>query len=307
MRVGAELWRQRHIVVAPLLAAVTAVGLPGLVRLTPGDTLWGLAREHHTSVAAIAQANGLSGDRIYAGRLLRLPGPTAARSTPAATPPATAIDRPYRVLPGDCLSLIAQRFGISEAAIAARNHLRDPGLIIGGSTLLLPGRTAGPDAASVRTPAPAGYSTRTTQAAARSRAVLAARPPTSKAYVEQVIHRTAVRLRVDPSLALAVGYQESGFQQHVVSPANAIGAMQVLPSTGAWLSSDVVGRHLDLFEPNDNALAGVTLLHQLLRTESPSGAVAAYYQGLGSIHQHGRYASTNAYVSNVLRLKARFH
>ena len=36
---------------------------------------------------------------------------------------------------------------------------------------------------------------------------------------------------VDPALALAVSYQESGWNMHVVSVANAVGAMQVIPAT----------------------------------------------------------------------------
>ena len=64
---------------------------------------------------------------------------------------------------------------------------------------------------------------------------------------------------VDPALALAVSYQESGWNMHVVSVANAVGAMQVIPATSDWISG-VVGRRLDPLDPHDNATTGVVLL-----------------------------------------------
>jgi hypothetical protein len=35
-------------------------------------------------------------------------------------------------------------------------------------------------------------------------------------------------------------------------------------------------------------------------------AAAAYYQGLGSVRQHGVLPATQRYVNNVLSLRARF-
>ena len=60
-------------------------------------------------------------------------------------------------------------------------------------------------------------------------------PDPSRETVRRVIARTARRHGVDPQLALAVSWQEAGWQMHHVSSANAIGAMQVLPSTARWM------------------------------------------------------------------------
>lgn len=299
-----RVWRQRHLITAPVLAAITAFGGHGIVRVLPGDTLWGLARTHHSSVAALQQANGLHSDLIYAGALLRVP------SQPPGIPagPAASHDVPYRVGIGDYLIRIADRFKVSPQSIATRNRLPASRNVILGSTLLIP--VTGAAAAASRYPLstpPSRYPLSTTDSATRSRAVLAGRRHPSKAYVQATIRRAAARLGVDPSLALAVGYQESGFQQHVVSPANAIGTMQVLPSTASWLSTDVVGRRLNLYDTADNVTAGVSLLHLLLRTQSTPNAVAAYYQGAGSLHRYGMYPETKAYVRSVLGLRARFH
>jgi soluble lytic murein transglycosylase-like protein len=117
---------------------------------------------------------------------------------------------------------------------------------------------------------------------------------------------TARRYGVDPSLAMAVAFHESGFQQRVVSPVNAIGVMQVLPSTGAGISRSM-GRQLDLLNVNDNITAGVYLLRQLIRqTGSTDAALAGYYQGLSSVSKRGRLPQTEVYIKTVNSLRARF-
>ncbi|MFE7566771.1 C40 family peptidase [Streptomyces sp. NPDC057539] len=59
---------------------------PRTVQLVPGDTLYGLAREHHTTVKALQRANGLgTSTLIYAGDTLRLAGGDGARSDASAS------------------------------------------------------------------------------------------------------------------------------------------------------------------------------------------------------------------------------
>ena len=45
-----------------------------------------------------------------------------------------------------------------------------------------------------------------------------------------MIVRIARQQGVDTRLALAIAYQESGWNQRAVSPANAVGVMQVIPA-----------------------------------------------------------------------------
>jgi soluble lytic murein transglycosylase-like protein len=92
---------------------------------------------------------------------------------------------------------------------------------------------------------------------------------------------------------------------HPVSSAGAIGAMQVLPATGRWMSG-VVGRPLNLRDVHDNATAGVVLLDLLLERARPRVAVAGYYQGLAGVRRHGMYRDTERYVANVLALQRQF-
>ncbi|KAI3457119.1 hypothetical protein Pfo_013782 [Paulownia fortunei] len=44
-----------------------------IVEIVKGDTLWGLSREYGVSIEAIKEANGLTGDTIYAGKKLIIP------------------------------------------------------------------------------------------------------------------------------------------------------------------------------------------------------------------------------------------
>jgi soluble lytic murein transglycosylase-like protein len=106
-------------------------------------------------------------------------------------------------------------------------------------------------------------------------------------------------------MALAIAWQESGWQQHVRSSAGAFGTMQVMPKTGRWISV-LVGRRLHLHRLHDNVLAGVVLYKLLRREHSVRGALAGYYQGLGSVHAHGMYKSTKRYIRNVKHLKRAF-
>ena len=116
--------------------------------------------------------------------------------------------------------------------------------------------------------------------------------------------RSARRHGVEPNLALAISWQESGWQQRRISSAGAIGAMQVMPATGRWMSL-TVGRRLNLYGLGDNVTAGVRLIDVLRGETSERRAVAAYYQGLGAVQRHGLYPSTKVYVRDVLALRHR--
>ncbi|WP_067440445.1 transglycosylase SLT domain-containing protein [Nocardioides jensenii] len=127
----------------------------------------------------------------------------------------------------------------------------------------------------------------------------------SRAKVRRTIVHTARAHDVDPNLALAVSWQESGWQMHHVSSADAIGAMQVLRGTGEWMSL-YAGRSLELRRTKDNVLAGVLLLDLLDdMTGRRSHQLGAYYQGLGAVREHGLYSETKDYVRNVTAIKRR--
>ena len=288
------------------LALVTTAGAPSLITVQPGDTLWELARTHGTSERALRALNDLPGNgMIYAGQTLRIAGEGGGSAAP------TASGRSHRVAAGETLSHLALRYGVSSSAIASANGLSG-GTIYAGSTLSIPGgggSGGGGGASTADVPTTnAGVRIPETvrSSVAENRRVLADRSHPSKAEVRQMVAATAQRYGVSPSLAVAVAYHESGFQQRVVSGVNAIGVMQVLPSTGRVLSQQS-GQSLDLLETQDNITAGVLLLRQLIRSEGTAdGALAGYYQGLGSISRKGILPQTRDYIRSITILRERF-
>ncbi len=303
-------------VAAPAAAVVATAAGTHTVR--PGETLSGIAARYGTSAAALAAANDLADpDRIHAGRTLRVPA-----TTTAARPSRAASSHVHVVRPGDTLSGIAARYGVSLAGVLKANRLGVSALIHPGDRVTVPGRGSARSASSSsKTDARARETTRSdpvpdtflgvqyptsvAQAAAANRARLGSRRLPSRSEVRELVERTARRHGVDPRLALAVAYQESGWSQRVVSPANAVGVMQVIPDAGAWASM-LLGRELDLLDTEDNVTAGVVMLRALGReTGEHRATLGAYYQGLASLRQHGPYADTTAYVDTVLALRER--
>jgi LysM repeat protein len=261
-----------------------------------GETVSGIAHRYKITVAAIVRANRLRPDAlIHPGRKLVLPG---VRPKPAKRPAPTHV-RVVRA--GDTLSAIAVLEKVTLRRLLSLNHLRLRSVIHPGQRLLVPGPPPVPNTFAGRT-----YPDAVARAAAANRAVLARRAVPTRAAMRRTITATARKYRVPESLALAVAYQESGFNQRAVSPANAIGTMQVIPSSGVW-ASRLVGRRLDLLDPQDNVTAGVAILAALRRTaDDERSAIAGYYQGLASVNRNGMFPDTRRYVANIQRLQTRF-
>lgn len=220
---------------------------------------------------------------------------TAVHATPAhADHERLPSDRtlvPYVVERGDTASGLAVRLGAWTAEIVSHNHLDRSGSLRVGQRIEVP--------VVDRDGAEGGTRDRTT------RTRMWQHPDRDREKVRRVIAGAARSHGVDPQLALAVAWQESGWQMGVVSSADAIGAMQVLPSTGRWMEH-YAGRDLDLRRSGDNARAGVLLLRVLSRhTERRAHKIGAYYQGLGAVRRYGLFDETRTYVDNVEAIKQR--
>jgi soluble lytic murein transglycosylase-like protein len=114
---------------------------------------------------------------------------------------------------------------------------------------------------------------------------------------------------VPPSLAAAIAWQESGFNNSMVSAANARGVMQVMPGTWDYVQRFLApGRTLNPTSATDNVTAGVLYLKSLLQQTGGNepAAIAAYYQGLGALRSRGVLPETAHYVANVEALRSRF-
>lgn len=303
---------------ASTTGATAANASSGTHTVRSGDTVWDLARRYGVSVSSITAANGLDSRAVIrAGQRLSIPGATTAGSTAASTGGSAATlatdtnlqefggaTQSYTVSAGDTVSAIAARFGVSAASIVSANGLKNASLIRIGQTLSIPGGV--PTGLVGDTFLGRTYAADVVGAANQNKATLNATDVPSRAQMQAMIIATARDLGVDPALAQAIAYQESGFNMRAVSPANAIGAMQVIPSTGAWVS-DMVGRDLNLLDPQDNVTAGVTLLRHLQRDgRSLETAIAGYYQGEAGVKKYGMHADTRQYVASVLALMSRF-
>lgn len=93
-----------------------------------GDTLWLLAQRYGTTVDAIKSLNGLKGDELLIGQVLKIP--TAGASGDSSFK--------YTVRSGDTLWLLAQRFGTTVSRLKSLNGLTSDILNI-GQVLLIPG------------------------------------------------------------------------------------------------------------------------------------------------------------------------
>lgn len=305
---------RRALVVAGLtLAAGPATAQAAVPHVVaPGETLWGLASAQNMTTRAFAAANGLGPDaRVIAGRTLSVPSVAEAAfalaqapatpSAPAAAPVAatSAATAPpalggYTVRPGDTLSGLAASSRIPMAQFAQMNGLDAARPLLAGTVVKLPTGAPAPAASSV--PAPAAR-------------VAPAAPTASPGRVSAGdIAAVAGQHGVSGALASAVAWQESGFNNAMVSSANARGVMQVMPGTWDWVQSNLSATHLDPSSPQDNVRAGVLYLGSLLRSTGgdPALAVASYYQGLSSVRQIGMLPETRRYVDNVLALRGRF-
>ena len=303
---------------APVAPAPAPAPVPATTTYTvrSGDTVSAIAAKFGTTVAAVVTANGLDSRAfIRAGQPLTIP--VAGTSTPPATAPAPApaaapvATATYTVAAGDTVSAIATRYGTTVAAVVAANGLDSRAFIRIGQSLTIPASSTAaapaPAAALVgNTFAGRTYPAAVVASANANKAALLASGVPSTAQMRNLVADTARSMGVDSALAQAVAFQESGFNHASVSPANAIGTMQVIPSSGDW-ASQLVGRPLNLMDPQDNVVAGVAILRSLVRTcpDLPT-AIASYYQGAGSVQRNGMYADTTRYVANVKALMGRF-
>jgi LysM repeat protein len=303
---------------ALLTPACAAADYPHVV--APGETLTSVAATDGLTVAQLAAANGISPfTEIETGTTLLIPpqesgyapatssGETATSSgeTTSSTPVAATTETSatgYVVQPGDTLTAIAERAGTTVDALAAANGLDPNGILFAGSTLDVSGAPA---------------STGTTEDVSDAQPVGAPAEgdandppyPTPETVSASEVGSIAAENGVPSSLAEAIGWQESGFNNDLTSVDDARGVMQILPGTWNWIGSTLAGPEpLAPASAASNVRGGVLLLKWLLNNDGGDEATAAagYYQGLPSVEQNGEYASTQQYVADVQSLQSQF-
>jgi len=281
-----------------LISAPTAgAAVPHTV--VEGESLWSIATANGMDPGTLAAANGLSPDsQVVLGTTVNIPAAGEASTGAPATGGATSAVAPppagaYTVQPGDTLSGIAAASGVAPDQVALMNGLDPNGYVITATVLKLPAATPPTD------PATAPAETVVPEAAPHA---------TSGSVTSAEIGQIAAEHGVAPDLAAALAYQESGFNNDMVSSANARGVMQVMPGTWSWVEDNLAGRAMDPASPQENVRAGVMYLDQLIADSGgdEATAVAGYYQGAGSVASQGMFPETERYVANVMALRSRF-
>jgi LysM repeat protein len=309
-------WKLSLLMVTAALCAPATASAAFEHVVAPGESLSAVAAADGLSVDQLAAANGISADsQLTAGSTLAIPpqsGDAVATSssapTESAVPSESSSAAPsssgggYVVQPGDTLSAIAARYGVSVDALASANGLDAAGILPAGDTLSVSGGSSGtPEevstAPSTNTSAP---STDTSSSAGAQ--------PTAESVSPSDVASIAAQNGVSPSLAQAIADQESGFNNNEVSSTGATGVMQIEPGTWNYIQNNLGGPTLAPGSATDNVTGGVLLLHSLLDQTGgdPAMAAAGYYQGLASVQAHGMYSDTQQYVNNVMALRQRF-
>jgi hypothetical protein len=182
------------------------------------------------------------------------------------------------VRPGESFFSIAALYRVSPWQLARENGIPLTRVIVPDQRLVLP-------------------------AGARLRSSTAASGPASRDAVRAAIDRWARHYGVDPALARALAWMESGFQQDVVSSVGAIGVMQLLPETWEFVDTVLLGvgtpRNYD-----GNVRAGVRYLRWQLDQFGGNVrlALAGWYQGARAVREIGLYEDTKLFVRVVLAL-----
>jgi peptidoglycan hydrolase-like protein with peptidoglycan-binding domain len=226
------------------------------------------------TVAALRRfqrAHGLAPDGIAGRATFRA---LAGRSSAATVKPV--VHAVHVVDAGESFFSIAQAYRVSPMQLAQINELTLSAVIVPGQRL--------------RLPVGAAIAAGTTQS------------PVSRDEVKRALDRWSTAYGVDPKLSRAVAWMESGFQQHVVSGVGAVGVMQLLPETWAWLDEVIGVQTPRTYE--GNVRAGVRYLRWLLDSFNGNTrlALAGYYQGAAAVRNRGLFDDTKRYVAGILRL-----
>jgi hypothetical protein len=125
--------------------------------------------------------------------------------------------------------------------------------------------------------------------------------PQQPGSIEEMIRREANLNKLDPKFMRSVAATENAtFDPKAVSPAGAIGVMQLMPGTAR-------GMHVDPYNPQQNVSAGAKILRGLM--DKYNGDInlvlAAYNAGEGAVARYGGvppYEETHNYINKVTAL-----
>jgi N-acetylmuramoyl-L-alanine amidase len=251
----------------------------------PGDSLWAIASIDGLTVDQLAGANDLSPDAgLQPGQVLDIPPqsytPGSGDSTGSSDASATTVAAASDTSSSDDTS-VSSDTGSSDAASSTPAAATDTGDFC--STFVSSG---GPEG--------------------ELPPLLAESP--DRLALQPLFVQYAYQYGVSPALAEAIAWQESGWQEDVVSDAQAVGIGQLIPSTAAFIDQDLIGEDLDDTQAADNIQMSAAFLGYLNQVEDGNlcNVIAAYYEGPVNLAADGVFAITEPYVESVEALIPRF-
>ena len=222
-------------------------------------------RSTQVALRRYQQRRGLDADGIA--------GPNTYRALAGRPPTAWHV-----VAAGESFFSISAHYHVSPWRLARRNSIPLTSVIVPGQRLALP------VGARLSPPSSAG-------------------PPASRDSVRAALDYWSRVYGVDPALARALAWMESGWQEDVVSNVGAVGVMQLLPETWAFVDSVLLGAQTPRTYQG-NVRAGVRYLRWQLDEFGGDRrlALAGWYQGARAVREIGLYDDTKLFVRVVLQL-----
>jgi LysM repeat protein len=217
------------------------------------------------------RADGVAGPATFAALGLQT-------AVPVRTPLAISL-RSYVVKPGDSLTAIARKHKTTLSKIVKVNKLNPAKPLLIGVKLRIP-TTARPTSTAVSA--------------------------TNAGTVRSSLDRWAAHYGIDASLARALAWMESGYNNEVVSSVGAQGVMQLLPSTWDYVEKVLI-KHQVAHDADGNVHVGLAYLNHLLHAFNGNEhlALAAWYQGERAVRAVGPYKVSKVFVADVLALRQR--
>jgi LysM repeat protein len=217
------------------------------------------------------RADGVAGPATFAALGLQT-------AVPVRTPLAISL-RSYVVKPGDSLTAIARKHKTTLSKIVKVNKLNPAKPLLIGVKLRIPTTVM-----------------RTTTAVSA----------TNAGTIRSSLDRWAAHYGIDASLARALAWMESGYNNEVVSSVGAQGVMQLLPSTWDYVETVLI-KHPVAHNADGNVHVGLAYLNHLLHAFNGDEhlALAAWYQGERAVRAVGPYQVSKVFVADVLALRQR--
>jgi hypothetical protein len=223
----------------------------------------------------------------------------------------------YVVRPGDSLWAISRAHGISVNRLAAANGMRPSDVLLIGRKLNIPTSSNDPPAPTLSS------STIASKPAANPWTFCSTFQPSGGPWgvLPSQLRNSSQRLSLQPlfirwsshynlSLPLleAIAWQESGWQQGVISPVGAVGTGQIMPDTATFIVSNLIGMRMNINSVSDNIRMSAAFLGYLSDLEGNNlcATIAAYYEGPINLGKYGVFPQTQQYVASVEALIPRF-